>query len=85
MQRTAEEHPDEVSILVSHADPLQAAWVLMENRLQSERELYRKPIDRAGMLEVDLEGARVVEVRYVAPPKSEPSSTAPGPTARQPE
>jgi broad specificity phosphatase PhoE len=85
MQRTAEEHPDEVSILVSHADPLQAAWVLMENRLHSERELYRKPVDRAGMLEVDLEGRRVVEVRYVAPPKSGPAGTAPGPTAPQPE
>jgi broad specificity phosphatase PhoE len=85
MQRLAEEHPDEASAVVSHADPLQAAWVLMENRLQNERELYRKPIDRAGMLEVDLDGGRIVEVRYVAPPKSGPAGAASGPTAPQPD
>ena len=85
MYRAAEEHPDERSALVSHADPLQAAWVLMENRLQTERELYRKSIGRAGMLEVDLDGGRVVEVRYVAPPRPGPTDTAPGPTAPQPD
>jgi len=85
MSRMAEEHPEEASVLVSHADPLQAAWVLIEDRLQNERELYRKPIDRAGMLEVDLEGSRVVEVRYVAPPKAGSAGAAPGPTAPQPE
>ena len=85
MRRVALDHPEEASALVSHADPLQAAWVLMEGRLQNERELYRKPIDRAGMLEVDLEGSRVVEVRYVAPPKPGPAGTTPGATAPQPE
>jgi broad specificity phosphatase PhoE len=85
MHRVADEHPEEVSALVSHADPLQAAWVLMEDRVQNERELYRKPIDRAGMLEVDLEGSRVVEVRYIAPPRPGPAGAAPGPTAAQPE
>src|SRR5438105_335644 len=85
MRGVAEKHPDEVSVLVSHADPLQAAWVLMENRVQNERELYRKPIDRAGMLEVDLQGSRVVEVRYVAPPKAGAAGAAPGPTAPQPD
>jgi broad specificity phosphatase PhoE len=85
MYRVAEEHPEEDSALVSHADPLQAAWVLMENRSQTERELYRKPIGRAGMLEVDLHGGRVLEVRYIAPPRPEPTGTAPGPTAPQPD
>jgi len=85
MRRVARDHPEEASALVSHADPLQAAWVLMEGRLQNERELYRKPIDRAGMLEVDLEGGRVVEVRSVAPPKPGPAGTTPGAAAPQPE
>src|SRR5438094_326731 len=46
MHRVADEHPEEASAVVSHADPLQAAWVLMENRVQTERELYRKQIDK---------------------------------------
>lgn len=69
MHRVAREHPDEVSALVSHADPLQAAWVLIEVRPQNERELYRKPVDRAGVLEVDLDGGSVVNVAYAPPPK----------------
>jgi broad specificity phosphatase PhoE len=66
--RLAREHPGESSVLVSHADPLQAAWVVMDGRAHNERELYRKPVDRAGLLEVDVEGDRIVSVNYVAPP-----------------
>lgn len=69
MHRVAREHPDEASMLVSHADPLQAAWVVLEDRPRTERELYRRAIDRAGVLEVDVEDGRVLAVRYVAPPK----------------
>jgi broad specificity phosphatase PhoE len=69
MYRVAREHPDEASALVSHADPLQAAWVLMDGRPQTERELYRKMVDRAGVLEVDVDAGRVVAVSYVAPPR----------------
>jgi probable phosphoglycerate mutase len=83
MRRVAEEHPGEASALVSHADPLQAAWVLLEDRPQHERELYRRAVGRAGVLEVDLEDGRVAGVRYVAPPKR--PATAPGPAAPQPE
>jgi broad specificity phosphatase PhoE len=83
MRRVAEEYPDEASALVSHADPLQAAWVLLEDRPQHERELYRRPVARAGVLEVDLEDGRVVGVRYVAPPRR--PSTTPGPAAPQPD
>jgi broad specificity phosphatase PhoE len=72
--REAREHPDDVSLLVSHADPLQAAWLLMDGRPRTERELYRKPVDRAGLLEVDVEGGRILAVTYVAPPAS---ATAP--------
>jgi broad specificity phosphatase PhoE len=68
VHRVAAEHADEVSLLVSHADPLQAAWLLMDGRPRTERELYGKPIDRAGVLEVDVDGGLVVAVNYVAPP-----------------
>src|SRR5256885_1403023 len=49
VQRLAREHPGEVSLCVSHADPLLAAWLLVEGRPQTERELYAKSLPRAGM------------------------------------
>ena len=67
--RLGRDYPGEVSLCVSHADPIQAAWVLLENRAQTERELYRKPMQRAGMLDITLDGEQVVSVTYVAPPK----------------
>jgi broad specificity phosphatase PhoE len=79
VRRAAEEHPDSPSLLVSHADPLQAAWLLMDGRPLTERELYRKPVDRAGVLEVDIEGGKILAVNYVPPP----ASTA-TPDGRQP-
>ena len=72
VKRVADEHPDDASLLVSHADPLQAAWVLLDGRPQTERELTRKPVDRAGVLEVDVEDGRVLAVNYVAPPAAAP-------------
>jgi broad specificity phosphatase PhoE len=70
MERMAAEHPQEPVALVSHADPLQAAWILIEGRPQTERELYRKQVGRAGVLEVDLDGGlRVLAVTYIEPPK----------------
>jgi probable phosphoglycerate mutase len=66
--RLGREHPGEVSLCVSHADPIQAAWILFEGRLQTEREMYRKPVQRAGLLEIDLDGDRVTSLRYIAPP-----------------
>jgi broad specificity phosphatase PhoE len=69
VRRVAAERPNEATALVSHADPLQAAWVLMDGRPQTERELYRKAVDRAGVLEVDVDGGRVLAVNYVAPPR----------------
>ncbi len=67
--RLAGEHLGEVSLCVSHADPLQAAWVLLDGRPQTEREMYRKQIGRAGMLQLELLEGRVVSTRYVAGPK----------------
>jgi probable phosphoglycerate mutase len=68
-RRLARERPGEPAALVSHADPLQAAWVLLDGRPQNEREIYRKQVDRAGMLVVDLdENGRALAVNYEPPP-----------------
>ena len=69
VHRVAREHPDEVSLLVSHADPLQAAWILLDGRPQNEREMYHRQVGKAAILELDLEGDRVVSTRYVPPPQ----------------
>ena len=72
VHRVANEQPDQASLLVSHADPLQAAWVLLDGRPRTERELTRKPVGRAGILEVDVEAGQVLAVNYVAPPAAAP-------------
>jgi broad specificity phosphatase PhoE len=69
VHRLAREHPGEVSMCVSHADPLQAAWILIEGRPRTEREMARKAVGRAGMLQLDLDGERIVSVRYLPAPK----------------
>jgi broad specificity phosphatase PhoE len=68
VQRLAREHPEETSLCVSHADPLQAAWILLEGRPHNEREMYRKQVGRAGILQVDLEADRVTSVTYIPAP-----------------
>jgi broad specificity phosphatase PhoE len=73
--RLAREHPGEVSLCISHADPLQAAWILLDGRPHRESEMSRKQVGRAGRLELDLEGDRVVSTRYVAAPKVNPIAT----------
>jgi len=69
MWKLARERPGEVMALVSHADPLQAAWVLLDGRPHKEREIYRKAVDRAGALEIDLEGEEISRMDYVRAPK----------------
>ena len=71
MRRMAREHPGETMAIVSHADPLQAAWILLDGRPHNEREMYRKAVDKAGMLVVDMDGDTPVRWEYVAPPKVE--------------
>jgi len=66
--RTAREHPGETSALVSHADPIQAAWILLDGRAHNEREMYRKSVDKAGMLTVELDGDNPVSWLYTPPP-----------------
>jgi broad specificity phosphatase PhoE len=68
-ERAAREHPGETSLLISHADPLQAAWILLDGRPQNEREMFRKQVGKAAMLELDFEGDRVVSTRYIPSPK----------------
>lgn len=68
MYALAAAHPGERTALVSHADPLQAAWVLLDHRPGNEREMYRKQIAKGGMLEVELEGTRLMGLAYTPPP-----------------
>jgi broad specificity phosphatase PhoE len=69
MKRIAREHPGETMAIVSHADPLQAAWIVLDGRTHNEREMYRKAVDKAGMLVVDMDGDKPVRWEYVPPPK----------------
>jgi broad specificity phosphatase PhoE len=62
-------HPDETTGVVSHADPLNAAWILLDGRAQNEREMYRKAIDKAGMLKLEMEGEKPVSWEYIPPPQ----------------
>jgi broad specificity phosphatase PhoE len=76
MRRLAREHPGDAMAIVSHADPLQAAWILLDGRPHNEREMYRKAIDKAGMLQVDMDGECATNWEYVAPPKVEKPASA---------
>jgi probable phosphoglycerate mutase len=77
VHRLAREHPGEVSLCISHADPLQAAWILLDGRPHKESEMARTQVGRAGRLEVELEGDRVVSTRYTPAPKVAPTLTSP--------
>jgi broad specificity phosphatase PhoE len=76
MRRLAREHPGETMAIVSHADPLQAAWILLDGRPHNEREMYRKAVDKAGMLQVDVEGDAATAWEYIPPPKVEKPASA---------
>lgn len=75
-RRIAREHPGETMALVSHADPLNAAWILLDGRPHNEREMYRKTIDKAGMLRLDMDGERPAAWEYTPPPAVANPSTA---------
>lgn len=76
MRRIAREHPGETMAIVSHADPLQAAWILLDGRPHNEREMYRKAVDKAGMLQVDVEGDAATAWEYIPPPTVEKPASA---------
>ena len=68
LKRVASEHPGEPAAAVSHADPIQAAWVLLEGRAHNEREMYRKAVDKAGMLTIEFADGAPVSWQYTPPP-----------------
>jgi broad specificity phosphatase PhoE len=76
VRRIAREHPGETSAVVSHADPIQAAWILLDGRPHSEREMYRKQVDKSGVLTVELEGDTPVSWEYTPPPAVDKPATA---------
>ena len=76
LRRLARDHPGETSAIVSHADPIQAAWILLDGRPHNEREMYRKQVDRAGMLLVEMDGETASSWQYVPPPKVEKPASA---------
>ena len=69
VRRLAREHAGETMAVVSHADPLNAAWIVLDGRPHNEREMYRKAIDKAGMLRLDVEGETPKGWEYIPPPE----------------
>jgi probable phosphoglycerate mutase len=77
VKKLAREHPGETMGVVSHADPLNAAWILLDGRAHNEREMYRKSIDKAGMLRLEMDGATPATWDYMPPPETaKPASAA---------
>ncbi len=76
LRRVGRDHPGESVAIVSHADPLQAAWIVLDGRAHNEREMYRKQIDKAGMLRVEMDGDQPVSWEYLPPPKVESAASA---------
>jgi broad specificity phosphatase PhoE len=77
VRRLAREHPGETMAVVSHADPLNAAWILLDGRAHNEREMYRKTIDKAGMLKLEMDAETPVTWEYIPPPEmAKPASAA---------
>ncbi len=76
-RRVATQHPGEAAAIVSHADPLNAAWILLDGRPQNERELHRKSMERAGMLQLDMDGETPKVWEYIPAPRVDrPASAA---------
>ena len=76
VRRAAREHSGETMAVVSHADPINAAWILLDGRPHNEREMYRKSVDKAGMLRLELEGETPKTWDYVPPPAVSPAASA---------
>lgn len=77
VRRLAREHAGETIAVISHADPLNAAWILLDGRPHNEREMHRSGMHKAGMLQLDLEGETPRAWEYVPPPQvAKPASAA---------
>lgn len=68
-RRLATDNAGETAALVSHADPLNAAWILLDRRPQVEREMHRHAVGKAGMLQLDMDGEMPKAWRYIPPPQ----------------
>ena len=68
VRRLARDHPGQTMAVVSHADPLNAAWIVLDGRPYNEREMHRKGVGKAGMLQLDVEGEKPVAWDYIPPP-----------------
>jgi len=76
VRRLAREHPGETIAVISHADPLNAAWILLDHRPHNEREMHRSGIHKAGMLQLEMDGETPKAWEYVAPPHVEKPASA---------
>jgi probable phosphoglycerate mutase len=76
VRRQARAHPGETAVLVSHADPLNAAWILLDGRPQNEREMHRSGVGKAGMLRLELDGETPKSWQYLPPPQVGKPATA---------
>jgi broad specificity phosphatase PhoE len=68
-RRLSREHPDETMAVVSHADPLVAAWIVLDGGPHNEREMHRCEIKKAGMLQLDMDGETPKAWEYIPPPE----------------
>ena len=75
-RRMVRERPGETQAIVSHADPLNAAWILLDGRAHNEREMYRKNVDKAGILRLEMEGETPNTWEYIPPPAVANPATA---------
>ncbi|GAC1506775.1 MAG: histidine phosphatase family protein [Candidatus Dormibacteraceae bacterium] len=76
LRRVAREHSGETMALVSHADPINAAWIVLDGRPHNEREMYRKAVDKAGMLRIDVDGETPATWEYIPPPAVKAQASA---------
>lgn len=76
VRRLAREHPGETVAVISHADPLNAAWILLDRRPHNEREMHRSGMHKAGMLQLEMEGETPTAWEYVPPPQVEKPASA---------
>ncbi len=76
VRRQAHEHPGEPIAIVSHADPLNAAWILLDGRPQNEAEMHRSGVGKAGMLRLEMDGETPKMWEYVKPPQVDSTASA---------
>jgi ribonuclease H / adenosylcobalamin/alpha-ribazole phosphatase len=76
VRRLALDYAGATVAVVSHADPLNAALILLDGRPQNEREMHRSGIAKAGMVQLDMEGDKPKAWHYIPPPQVDKPATA---------